>query len=238
MRLSAMLLTFSLFANTAAAQTAPSEAEPASETSDKALAPQADTDAPKAEAAPDPTPEPGDAEAETAAEPEVADPEPNEADPETPATEPTDAKPASPEAETAADSEEAAGADERAAPEANLEGAAATTPEPAPTETSSPPPMPSVEVAHGATDGAAVPERVRTGPNKALLSVGGALAAGAAVTYGLAVVSHNELFKSEPRRYEDLESLRTRTNTFTAVSGGLALGAVGAGVTAFIVGEF
>ena len=119
-----------------------------------------------------------------------------------------------------------------------LEEAAVTEPEPEPeieAEIEAEPTPP--RVAHGAAVDRPA-DRVGKKPNQALLYTAGGLAAATAVTYGLAVNSYAEAFSRQPRPYEDFDRIRQRTNTLTAISGGLAAATLGTGISAFVVGEF
>lgn len=163
-----------------------------------------------------------------------------------PAIEAAEEEPDAPAGESAAETEPEAGAEgeppegpaaeDQGAEGERAEGEPADVDQPAPSEPETAvQPAPSERIAHGAEAPAA---RVGRKPNKPLLYTAGGLAAATAVTYGLAYQGYAQAFVSEDRPYEDFDRIRTRTNTLTVVSGGLAAATLGTGVAAFVVGEF
>ncbi|TNE90891.1 MAG: hypothetical protein EP330_07175 [Deltaproteobacteria bacterium] len=75
-------------------------------------------------------------------------------------------------------------------------------------------------------------------PNKPMLGVAAGLAAAGLITYSIALNTHNDMFNSPDRPYENFEQLKGKANTFSAIGTGLGAAALGTGIGAFIVGEF
>jgi hypothetical protein len=76
-----------------------------------------------------------------------------------------------------------------------------------------------------------------TGPNLPLLASAGGAAVLAGVSFGIASASASQ-FASPETPYADGAKLRSRTNTFTVVSGGAGAAALGLGVGAILAGRW